>query len=223
MRELCSQLLWTDIRPMRFLGVPVGRRCAVARSADGALVLFSPVAADAQSLADLQSLGEVATVVLPSRFHDRFYDGYFSVFPHARFLAAEPVRRDHPTWPLAELTEHAPELDGFDFLELRGMPAIREWVFLHRASRTLIVADALFALRPGATSLDRMLLLAAGVGERPRPCRLFRLLIHDRKAFADSLRKVLTWDFDRIVAGHGEVIESGGQAVLQSAYERYLT
>lgn len=207
---------------MRFLGVPVGRHCTVARSAGGALVAFSPLVADDLAVRDLRSIGEVAAFILPSRFHDRFYDGYFPLFPDARFLAAGPVARDHPDWPLEELTREAHELAGFDFLELRGMPAIREWVFLHRASKTLIVADALFAMRPASSVLDRLLFLIAGVGQVPRPCRIFRMLIRDKRAFASSLREVLNWDFDRIIPGHGEVIESDGKAALKSAYKRYL-
>lgn len=38
-----------------------------------------------------------------------------------------------------------------------------------------------------------------------------------RAAFARSLLKVLDWDFDRVIMGHGDVLESGGPAELRRA------
>jgi hypothetical protein len=33
-----------------------------------------------------------------------------------------------------------------------------------------------------------------------------------------SIDQILSWDFDRIVVGHGEVVESGGHKKLEEAY-----
>ncbi len=35
----------------------------------------------------------------------------------------------------------------------------------------------------------------------------FRMMIRDQRAFDDSIRKILRWEFDRIIVGHGEIIE----------------
>lgn len=210
------------MRPMRFLGAPVGRRCAVVRSADNRLIIFSPVQSDSESIRQIRALGEVAAFILPSRFHDRFYDGYFQEFPNATFLAAPSVMQDHPKWPLTELDHRNPALSEFDFTELKGMPLVREHVFCHRRTKTLFVADALFNVTPPRGFLDRLLIKFAQVGGRPRVCLLFRTMITNKKAFSTSLLEVLAWDFDRIVPGHGEVIETNGKHVLKSAFHRYL-
>jgi hypothetical protein len=207
---------------MRFLGAPVGRRAAVVRTGNGELVVFSPVVADQQSLGELRALGNVAAFVLPSRFHDRFYPGYFREFPQARFLASRAVMQDHPEWPLTELSAEAPELSEFAFTELKGMPMVREVVFLHRVSRTLFIADTLFNVQRPASAFDRGLLRLAGIGNRPSACLLFRTMIRDKKAFANSLREILGWDFERIVPGHGAVIETNGKEILRNVYRRYL-
>lgn len=222
MTELSPGILWTDARPMRFLGAPVGRRCAVVRSAGHQLFVFSPVRADAASIGALRQLGEVGAFILPSRFHDRFYEGYFRVFPQARFLAARPVMTDHPGWPLTELVAGRPELSSFDFVELKGMPWVREHLFCHRPTRTLFVADALFNIPTPSGAIDRLIISAAQVGGRPRVCRTFRTMIRDREAFSESLAQVFKWDFDRIVPGHGDVIETGGKEVLRNAYSRFV-
>ncbi len=36
----------------------------------------------------------------------------------------------------------------------------------------------------------------------------FRMMIRDRTAFDASIRKILEWEFDRIIVGHGEIIET---------------
>ena len=45
-----------------------------------------------------------------------------------------------------------------------------------------------------------------------------RLAVSDRAALRRSLEKVLEWDFERIVPGHGEVIEHAGPAELRAAW-----
>lgn len=207
---------------MRFLGTPVGRRCAVVRCKGGELVVFSPVKADRQSIAQLRSLGKVAAFILPSRFHDRYYEDYFQIFSDARFLASRAVMEDHPKWPLTELIPGVPELSEFDFTELKGMPWVREVLFHHRVSKTLMIADALFNVPLASGVLDRVLMRFADIGGEPKVCRLFRLMIRDKAALRASLRQVLEWDFVRIVPGHGEVVEQNGKETMTRAYRRYL-
>jgi glyoxylase-like metal-dependent hydrolase (beta-lactamase superfamily II) len=37
-----------------------------------------------------------------------------------------------------------------------------------------------------------------------------------------SLERILAWDFERIVPGHGEVVASGGHEAFAAAYSRLL-
>lgn len=221
MIEIERDRLWTDYQPMRFLGVPIGRRCAVARSTAGELVVFSPLQATPETTAALRSLGRISAFVVPSLFHDRFYEDYFPLFPEAVFLANPAAMASHRAWPLQKLSADIPQLSGIRFVEMKGMPRLQEHVFLHEASRTLIVADAIFNLRKSDGWSHRFALLAAGIKETPGLCRLFRTLVRDRKALADSLETVLAWDFDRIVPGHGEVIETRAKDILAHAFRAY--
>jgi hypothetical protein len=54
-------------------------------------------------------------------------------------------------------------------------------------------------------------------GVRPTPA--FRATTTDRDAARESIERILRWDFDRIVIGHGEMVETGGKAALRAAYE----
>lgn len=219
MKALHADQLWTDYSPLKLAGLPVGRRLSVARNAHGKLVVFSPLRGSPKNVTALRQLGDVAAFVVPSRFHDLFFPDYFAAFPTARFLGNRGVIAEHPDWPLHEITADLPELAGFDSLLLAGMPKMDEQIFLHRASRTLIVADALFNVPQPAGLLARLVGSLADIGGgAPRQSRFGRINVKDRAAFAAALRAIATWDFDRIVPGHGEVVESDGRRVWREAF-----
>lgn len=45
----------------------------------------------------------------------------------------------------------------------------------------------------------------------------------DRKAFGESVKRIESWDWDRVVPCHGDVIETGGKGVFRKVFEWYLT
>jgi hypothetical protein len=222
MKKLLRGLLWTDHHAMWVAGLPLGRRVTVARGATGQLVVFSPVRASQSSVDELARLGAIAAFVLPSRFHDSLYEDYFDRFPEACFVAGRSSIDDHPKWPLKEISHGLPELMGFKYLVLAGMPKVQEHVFFHEASKTLILADSMFNIPDAKTWPARVLMRVAAIGGKPGPSRLFRFLIQSRREFAASLREVLSWDFERIIGGHGVIIETDGKSVFESAFVDFL-
>jgi hypothetical protein len=223
MQALHAGQLWTDAQPLVLAGLPVGRRVTVARASDGRLVVFSPLRATAENIAALRALGEISAFVVPSRFHDLFYPHYFGAFPTARFLGSAAIRDEHPDWPITEIRDDTPELDGFTWQMIAGMPKADEQVFLHRATRTLLIADVLFNVPAPAGLLARFVSWAADIGGgAPRQSRFGRINVRDRAAFAASVAEVGTWDFDRIVPGHGDVIERDGRRVWGEAFRALL-
>jgi hypothetical protein len=99
---------------------------------------------------------------------------------------------------------------------LAGMPKVAEHVFFHRPSRTRIVCDFFFNFAGSGSWWTRFFLrnvmrLKNGVGMSA----FFRFLIKDRAAFKDSLRPILSLDFDRIIVGHGDVIERDAQRIFR--------
>jgi len=47
---------------------------------------------------------------------------------------------------------------------------------------------------------------------------LVRMLVRDSEALTASLRKILEWDFDRVIMSHGEILDHGGRAALAQAF-----
>jgi hypothetical protein len=102
-------------------------------------------------------------------------------------------------------------------LEIAGMPKVREHVFFHIPTRTLIVADLVFNFQPttGWTSFFRRHLM--GVKSSPDSARVYPLQIHDRAAYDRSVNELLTWDFTRIIVGHNALVETNAKPGLKTA------
>jgi hypothetical protein len=182
--------------------VPAGRRTAVVALPDGGRWVHSPV----------PGIDDVRHAVAPSAIHGHLDLG---AYPEARLWGGPGLARrrrdlrfagelgDEPVWP-----------DVFDQALIPQLPAGGEVVFCHRASGTLIVGDAVWNVTPDQSLRSRV--WAGGLGVHPTP--LFRLALRGARAAID---RILSWDFDRIVVGHGPNIETGGREVFARAY-RFL-
>lgn len=219
-RELAPGL-WLAEHPLKAMGLPVGRRMTVVRLGDGGLWLHSVCRLTPGVRGWLESLGAVRFVVSPTRTHSRWMEDYRDAYPDALLIAPQGLAAHRPDLDFDRTLGDVPdpawaaELDQLEF-PIRG--EYREIVFLHRSTGTLILADLCFNMPAGrglATGLAARLL---GYHRRLGVSRLLRVLIADRAAAAQAARRILAWEFDRVVVGHGDVVESGGHADLERAF-----
>ena len=49
--------------------------------------------------------------------------------------------------------------------------------------------------------------------------RAERLGVQDKAAFERSLATMMAWDFERVIAGHGDVVETNKSALGQALHE----
>lgn len=213
--------LWDYNAPMSILGMALGHRMTAARLRDGSLWIHSPVAHSPDLAAELAALGPIGHVVAPNAMHDTYLEGWFQACPQARFHGARGFAKFRPDLKFTDTLGDAPDpawADVFDQLMVRGMPRLNEVVFLHRASRTLILTDLAFNLGPDMPLLSRVLLKVNGAYDCFAASRLLRTTIKDRAALRQSLDKIFAWNFDRIVLSHGRNVDSGGKEMLREAY-----
>jgi len=225
LRELARDI-WIAERPLRFYGLEVGARMTVIRLADGSLLLHSPLALDPELRRELDAIGRVRFAVAPNRFHHLYAGQVAEAYPDARLWVAPGVERKRPDLEIAGvLGDEAPAewRDEVDQVFCGGRPFENEVVFLHRASRTLILCDLVFNFGPRAHRVTRLVMRLLSSYGRFGPSRLDPFLIRDRRAARQSLERILAWDFDRVVIAHGEVLEAGGPAALRVGYDWLLT
>jgi hypothetical protein len=199
---------------------------SVIRLAGGRLLLHSPVAFDPELRRELDSLGRVSFAVAPNRVHHLYAGEVAAAYPGARLWVAPGLERKRPDLVFeAVLGDEAPEewRGQVDQTFFRGRPYENEVAFFHRASRTLLLCDLAFNFGPSAAAPTRLLMRLLRSYGRLGPSKLDPLLIRDRRAARESLERILTWDFDRVVVAHGDVLESGGRAILRDGYAWLLT
>jgi hypothetical protein len=223
LKELVPDRLWVREMPLRLFGAELGTRMSVVRLSGegGDLWLHSPVALGLSLREELDALGRVRFVVCPNRGHHMFAGEYFAAYPDASIYAAPGLSEKRPDLPFHGVLGDAPEAGWVRDLEqtvIRGDRVLREVVFCHRESSTLIVADLVQMDDPASPLFTRLVKRLNGIHQKPRPLLPFRLGFRDKAAARASLERVLSWDFDRIVLCHGPIVESGGKAVFREAY-----
>jgi hypothetical protein len=212
--------LWVATRPLPLAVGDIGTRMTVVRLPRGGLFLHSPVRLDPPTRRALDAIGPVECVVAPSKVHHFFVGDYRAAYPEARLFAAPGLAEKRRDLRFdAELDDTSPPewAGGIDQLLFRGVPLMNEVVFLHRASRTLLLTDLAFHMpRPpgGRARLFCWLVGARDFG----PHRIVRFGIRDRAAARESVRRILAWDFDRIVVTHGDVLAADGKRRFTAAF-----
>ncbi len=213
--------LYTVTAPLRAPGgLQLGTRMTVVRLSSGSLVVISPVQPDTALRIAVDWLGEVRSVVCPNKWHHIFAPAWKQIYPGATLYAVAGIEKRAPGLKAdATLAAQAPEeWNGeLDLVPIDGFPMFDERAFLHVASRTLILTDMLANFRE-ASGVTRLYLKLNGALGRPGHTLVHRIALNDRVAARRAIERVLTWDFDRIVVAHGEVIENGGPAALREAF-----
>jgi hypothetical protein len=223
--------LWSATQPLRFLGLEVGSRMLVVRLPGGGLVLISPIELSVSHHQALDQLGPVQHIVAPNLFHHLFVGAAQSLYPEAK------------TWGVVGLPEKRPDLrldalftqpgsfeDTLDYLQFQGFASIlpggiklaHETVFYHRPSRTLILTDTAFNFDQTNRLPVRILGRIGGSYQALSPSRLEKWGTRNKAAVEASVREILQWDFDRVIPGHGSIVETGGKAAFKSGYEWFL-
>lgn len=210
--------VWLLSYPLNLLGMDIRRTTTVLRLADSQVLIHSTAPfAEAEVIA-IRELGQPAWLVEAMLRHDTYAQDGLTAFPGVPYLAPEGFGEvvGYPTQPL--LPPPAAWAGQVEVLELEGVPSMRETVLLHVPSRTLIVADLAMNF-PAEQPAWRELLLKVAVGRHHAPgiSRSFRVMVQDEAALRASIARMMQWDFDRLIVGHGQPILSGAKPRLAEA------
>jgi glyoxylase-like metal-dependent hydrolase (beta-lactamase superfamily II) len=207
--------LWSYVHRQRVPGGAVMQaRMNVVRLGDGALLVHSPTPIDDALAAEIAALGPVAYVVAPNCFHHLHVTPFLTRFPDAKVYGVPGLAQKRPDLKLAGTLDdgtsaNSPWAGVLDQIALGGAPKLNEVVFLHRASRSLLVSDLLFNMTAPDNWMTGLVLRMMGTYKRLGPSRLLRYwLMKDRLALKAGVERMLAWDFARVLPGHGEVFDS---------------
>lgn len=228
MAELVSLAkdLWAAEYPLRAFGfLRMNARMTVVRLPGDSLWIHSPIPIDDTLAASLAKLGRVAYLVAPNRFHNLFLGAASARYPEARVFAAPRLQEKKPSLRIDEvLTEAPPAAWGgaFDVRLIEGVPMVSEVVFVHHASRTLIVSDLLFNIEKPEGLGSKLVYALMGTNGKLALSREWPLIARDRAALRGSLHAMAALDFDRLIMAHGEVVAEEAKARVRVALRGWL-
>ncbi len=193
----------------------------------GGLILHSPTSVDANLRDEILHLGPVVAIIAPSWWHDLYLHETLQLFPEAALYGPSTlVKWSRSLAFTAVLSDSSPSMWNREMAQehVTGIGLfLDEVVFYHRASRSLIVADLLFNISLSDAWLTRALARIV-IGPYPgcRFARLYRPLVFDRPRFRASIERILEWDFDQLIVGHGAVVQTGGKEVFREVFRWLL-
>lgn len=210
-------------RRMRISGATLPSNSTFLETAPGEWAVVSPPPDASLALGFLA--GRIAHVIAPNGFHYLFAHAWCEAHPEALLSVAPGL--DARVGGFAGARELAePSVEGAPGLEVsvvgpRG--GISEALLFHAPSRTLVLTDLAFHLVGFESRFDRIAWRSFGVRPGFGPSRnARRLLLHDRAHAGPALRRALEWNFERIVVGHGAVVEREAKARFERAFASYL-
>lgn len=225
--EEFAENLWVVDGPhVRDFGLLFTTRMVIARLSDGALWVDSPVSVGSDTLKRVTALGPVRYLVAATPRHVWRLAEWHSQFPGAELWAAKPSPLTLKKGGLkftGILGDATPQIwaEDLEQVPFRGNPLIEEVIFLHRKSRTVILEDLIqnHPLQKGhplRNVLFRLAAVASPNGGVPLDIRLS--FIH-RDVARQSLERLLSWDFDKLIIAHGPCIERNARAFVERAFQ----
>ena len=219
--------LWVVEGPnVRDMGFMFTTRMAIAKLSDGSVWLNSPVPVSFDILKRITELGPVRYLLAATPRHVWRLTAWHTLFPDAQLWASRPtpLTLRKGTLPFTGILGDEPPQawkNDFDQLAFKGNPLIEEVLFFHKRSRTVILDDLIQIhplvkgkhFRNAVFKLEGVISPHGGVGLDIRLSFIYRDLARQ------SLKKLLSWDFDRLIIAHGVCIRSGAKAFVERAFQ----
>lgn len=212
--------VWSMARSLRFWGVDTGSRMTIVRLRSGELFVHSPLALDPALQTEVDGLGSVRTVVAPSLFHHLSVTQWRVAYPAAVFACCPGLEDKRADFGWDRILSDLPEPEWTPDLDQVAFTARKlesEVIFFHRATRTMICADAIFNLSQHEKRLTRLAALLLW-NRKPGATWLEHVMIRDRVLARQQVDRMLAWKPERILLAHGPCIERDAERVLREAY-----
>ena len=227
--EYQKDAIWIKEYPVHYAGTRFNSRMTIVRLLNGNLFIHSPCEIDEPTKTAIEKLGAVEFIVAPGSFHYLYVDSAQRAFPEAETFICPGIERKDPEiefdWLLGDRPDERWE-DDFEQVLVRGNKIIWEVAFYHKITKTLILVDLIenFTDKTEDVSLSLELWwkIVFRMWGKPKPAPEYQLGWRDKKAASKSLKKILNWDFDRIILSHGDLIEENAKEAALHAWRQPL-
>ena len=197
------------------LGCRGSLRMTILKTQSG-LLLYSPVAFDAEHVASIRALGKVTDIVAPNLFHHMYLRPCVAAFPDAN------------CWVPEGLLEKIGSVDGAQTITpdvvfgndssikkftLTGH-RLQETMIFHEPSRTLLTADLLYNYQSEQYPAEKLFFWMIGNYGRPNVAFYHRFSVKDKSSIQSMIDTVTSWRINRIIMSHGRIVESADASTI---------
>ena len=223
--EFAENIWIVDGPNVRDMGFMFTTRMTVVRLCDGSLWVDSPVTVPSETLSRITELGPVRYLVAATPRHVWRLSAGHTLFPDAQLWAPRPTlfTFNKDSLPFTRMLGDEPPQawkNDFDQLTFKGNPLIEEVLFFHKSSRTVILDD-LIQIHPRVKGkhFRNALFKLEGVESPHGGVGLdIRLTFIRRNLARQSLERLLSWEFDKLIIAHGPCIQKDAKAFVERAF-----
>ncbi|KAJ3732564.1 hypothetical protein DFJ43DRAFT_1073185 [Lentinula guzmanii] len=233
-REVAKDV-WIFSRPFSRFGIfPVGGRSTAVKMRNGNLWVLASTPLDSETKVKLDELGPVKYIIGADAVHHLFLSDFKKAYPEAKVVAPKAaiervadkgLKFDGAWGSDPEGTQYGFEED-IQHCYFSGF-ANKDVAFFHPASKSMIQADLLFNLPPteqySKSKSSGRLPFVGNFG----PFSWFHskfasAMGEDNEQMKRHVKIVASWDFERMIPCHGDVIEDRAKDAWKAAYKAYL-
>ena len=197
------------------LGCRGSLRMTILKTQSG-LLLYSPVALDAENVASIRALGTVTDIVAPNKMHHMYLRPCVATFPEANCWVPEGLLEKIGSVDGAQTT--TPDvvfgndigIKQFTFSDHR----IQETMIFHEPSRTLLTADLLYNYQSEQFPAEKLFFWMIGNYGRPNVAFYHRFSVKDKSSVQSMIDTVTSWPINRIIMSHGRIVESADAGTI---------
>lgn len=217
--------LWIADSTIAASGLALPIRMTIVKLSGGGLLLHSPTRFTAELADEIEALGPVEHLIAPTFAHWMHLADWKRAFPNAKTWGVPGLRdraqvRNAGTPIDLDLEDEAPSewQEDLEQLLVRGGGGFVEAVFLHRASRTLLLADLIENLEAAKLPPVTRLLAQVFLGTRATTALHVRAAVMLGGDVAKAaVRSLISWEPERVILAHGESFDSDAAQRLRKA------
>ena len=221
--------IWVAEQPLKFMGLSIRTRMTVIRLINNCLLLISPIHITKKTKQQLDRLGTVKYLIAPNLFHYLYIAECQKIYPKAKVFAPPLLEKKQPNLKIDRVfvqdeIDFNSELEYSLFKEFQVLmgtkiKTVNEIVFYHPSSKTLIITDSAFNFDDTFPLVTQLAARVLGSYKTLKPSWLEKIAIQDKQEAKKSIDKILAWDFNRVIMGHGTIVETDARQKLAAGYQ----
>lgn len=215
-----QQVIYLEsIKKMPLMDLPV-RSVYIKIDEEG--VLISPGSCLTEE--QLKALGNVKHIVATNLFHCAGIKKAAALYPEAKLWAPLGGKKLKPkiNWTHELGVDKWPFESQLPMILIGGMPKINESVFVHKESKSLIVADLCFNMTEADGIGAWLILNFFGTYKKLGVSKFFMKFLEDEPAFKNSLKKLFSHEFENIAISHGNIVNGDAKNRLSLALKERI-